>query len=239
MDAHVSCSAAMTDAWDDLAGWWIDAVRDDPSQSTDTHDVLAELLGGTDGPTVEVGCGEGQGMRAVGGSVVGIDVSYELLRTARSAGPVVVGRAPDLSFIRSGVFRRVVAVGLLDLIDDHEAFLREAHRVACPAAHLCVVINHPIATAPASAPLVDPTGEVLWRWGTYLTPGVLPQRIDEHSVDLIHRPLGDLLTTAARAGWSLEKMIERGPSAATLARHPDMTGQEHIPTLAGFRWRRD
>ena len=45
MDAHVSCSAAMTDAWDDLAGWWIDAVRDDPSQSTDTHDVLAELLG--------------------------------------------------------------------------------------------------------------------------------------------------------------------------------------------------
>jgi len=229
----------MSDPWDDLAGWWIDAVRDDPSQSTDTHDVLAELLAGTDGPTVEVGCGEGQGMRTVRGPVIGIDVSYELLRAARSAGPVVVGRAPDLSFIRSGVFGRVVAVGLLDLIDDHEAFLREAHRIGRPSGHLCVVINHPIATAPASAPLVDPTGEVLWRWGSYLTAGVLPQRIEEHSVDLIHRPLGQLLTSAAGAGWSLEQMIERGPSAATLTRHPDMTGQEQIPTLAGFRWRRD
>ena len=228
----------MTDSWDDLAGWWIDAVRDDPSQSTDTHDVLAELLEGTDGPTVDVGCGEGQGMRAVGGSVIGIDLSYELLQTARSAGPVVVGRAPDLSFVRSGVARRLVAVGLLDLIDGHEQFLSEAHRLTCPSGHLCVVINHPIATAPGSAPLVDPTGEVLWRWGTYLTPGILPQRIEAHTVDLIHRPLGALLTSAARAGWSLEQMIERGPSAATLARHPDMTGQEHIPTLAGFRWRR-
>ena len=235
----MSCSAPVTDSWDELADWWIDAVRDDPSQSADTHDVLVELLVGTEGPTAEIGCGEGQGMRTVGGSVVGIDLSYELLRTARSAGPVVVGRAPDLAFLRSGVFRRVVAVGLLDLIDDHETFLREAHRVARPAGHLCVVINHPIATAPASAPLVDPTGEVLWRWGTYLTPGVLPQRIDGHTVDLIHRPVGDLLTSAARAGWSLEQMIERGPSLATLARHPDMTGQEQIPTLAGFRWRRD
>src|SRR6478735_2304268 len=204
MDAHVSSSAAMTDS------------RDDPSQSTDTHDVLAELLEGTDGPTVDVGCGEGQGMRAVGGSVIGIDLSFE----------------------RSGVARRLVAVGLLDLIDDHEQFLSEAHRVVRPSGHLCVVINHPIATAPGSAPLVDPTGEVLWRWGTYLTPGILPQRIEAHTVDLIHRPLGALLTSAARAGWSLEQMIEGGPSAATLARHPDMTGQEHIPTLAGFRWRR-
>jgi len=25
----------MTDSWDDLADWWIDAVRDDPSQSTE------------------------------------------------------------------------------------------------------------------------------------------------------------------------------------------------------------
>ncbi len=228
----------VTDSWDDLAGWWIDAVRDDPSQSTDTHSVLGELLEGTTGPTLEVGCGEGQGMRTVGGAVVGVDLSHELLRVARSAGPVVVGRAPDLSFIRTGVFRRVVAVGLLDLIVAHEVFLREAHRVVGPSGHLCVVINHPAATAPESAPLVDPAGEVLWRWGSYLTPGILPQRVNGHAVDLIHRPLGELLTSAARAGWHLERMIERGPSAATLAHYPDMRGQEQIPTLAGFRWRR-
>ena len=68
----------------------------------------------------------------VGGSVIGIDVSYELLRSARSAGPVVVGRAPDLSFVRSGVVPiGSSSVGLLDLIDDHEAFL--AKRIGSPA----------------------------------------------------------------------------------------------------------
>ena len=229
----------MSDPWDDLAGWWIDAVRDDPSQSTDTHDVLADLLDGTHGPTVEIGCGEGQGMRAIGGLVVGVDSSFELLRSARAAGPVAVGRAPDFSFIRSGVFGRVVAVGLLDLVPDHEALLREARRVARPGGHLCVVVNHPVATAPGSEPLVDPTGEVLWRWGSYLTAGVLSQQVEGRSVDLIHRPTGALLTAAARCGWMLEQMIELGPSDATLERYPEMRGQEQIPTLAGFRWRRD
>ncbi len=47
-----------------------------------------------------------------------------------------------------------------------------------------------------------------------------------------------LLTVAAGAGWMLEEMIERGPSAATIERFADTYGQEQIPTLAGFRWRR-
>lgn len=233
----------MTDSWDDIAGWWIDAVRDDPSQSGDTHAVLAELLAdvdesAVDGLTIEVGCGEGQGMRMLGRRVVGTDLSWELLSVARDAGPVVVARAPDLSWVRSGVADRVVAVGLVDLIADETRFFADAGRVVTPGGHLCVVINHPVATAPDSAPLADPTGEVLWRWGDYLSPGSWPQIVEDRSVELFHRPVGGLLTAAARSGWCLELMIERGPSAATLERFPELRGQESIPSIAGFRWRR-
>src|SRR6187549_4226065 len=106
----------MTDAWDEIAEWWIDAVRNDPAQSTDTHDVLHELVQGTGGVALDLGCGEGQGMRSLGGVVVGADLSIELLRQARVAGAVVQARLPDLSWVRPGVVERVVSVGLLDLI---------------------------------------------------------------------------------------------------------------------------
>lgn len=227
----------MPDAWDDLAGWWMEAVRNDPSQSTDTHDLLVDLVQGTGGRTLDLGCGEGQGMRALGGVVVGADLSLELLRHAGAAGPVVQARLPDLSWVRSSVLDRVVSVGLLDLIADHERFFVETARVVRHGGHLSVVINHPVVTAPDSAPLVDPDGEILWRWGTYLTPGTLPHRVEDRVVELFHRPLGTLLSAAAASGWMLEAMIERGPSITTIDRDAGNHGHEDIPTLAGFRWR--
>ena len=107
-------------------------------------------------------------------SVIGVDLSLELLRHAGATGPVVQARLPDLSWVRSSAVDRVVSVGLLDLIADHERFFVETARVVRHGGHLVVVINHPVVTAPDSAPLVDPDGEILWRWGTYLTPGTLP-----------------------------------------------------------------
>jgi SAM-dependent methyltransferase len=232
----------MTEAWDELAEWWIAAVRGDPAQSSDTHRVLDELLAGTSGTTLELGCGEGQGMRQLRrhatDMVIGVDVSLRLLRHARQAGAVVQARLPDLSWARSDVADRAVSVGLLDLIANHEQFFAETARVVRPGGHLVVVINHPVATSPGSADLVDPGGEILWRWGTYLTPGTLPQTVEGRMVELFHRPLGVLLSAAADAGWALEAMVERGPSTATIDRSDEMHGHEHIPSIAGFRWRR-
>ena len=49
--------------WDDLADWWVGAVRDDPTQSADTLDLLSELVEGTAGRCLDLGWGEGQAMR--------------------------------------------------------------------------------------------------------------------------------------------------------------------------------
>lgn len=231
--------------WDDAARWWVDAVRDDPGNSTDFMAVVSELLDDgddrnrddRDGLTLDAGCGEGQVMRLVGGRVVGTDVSDQLLRHAREAGPVVRGRLPDLGWARSGVFDRCLCIGVLDAISDHHTLFRELRRVTRPSGHLIAVVNHPVATAPHAEALVDPTGEVLWRWGDYLQPGHITQAAGEHTVVLHHRPLGELLTAAADAGWRLDRLVERGASAATRARYPDYYGQADVPVLLGVRWR--
>lgn len=230
----------MAEVWDDVARWWVDAVRDDPANSTDFLALLAELLPADDdgGITLDAGCGEGQVMRAWSGAIIGADVSMSLLRRARSAGPVVCGRLPDLGWARSEAFARGICVGVLDLVADHRALFRELHRVIRPDGHLIAVTNHPVSTAPNAEPLVDPDGEILWRWGTYLRLGQIEQEAGGRSVVLHHRPLGELVTTAADAGWRLEQLVEQGPSAATRARYPEYFGQEHVPVLLGIRWRR-
>jgi SAM-dependent methyltransferase len=227
--------------WDEIADWWVDAVHDDPGQSVDTHDLLVDLCATTSGLALDLGCGEGQGMRFLGGAVIGVDVSARLLARASEVGSVVQGRLPDLSWVRSVSVDRIVSVGLVDLIADHELFFAETARVVRPGGHLVVVINHPVMTSPDSAPLIDPDGEILWRWGTYLSSGTLPHHAGGLAgsplVDLQHRPVGVLLTAAAAAGWALESMIERGPSSTTFHAQPDDHGHDQIPTLAGFRWR--
>jgi SAM-dependent methyltransferase len=226
------------DDWDDISQWWVDAVRDDPTQSTDTSGLLAELIVGTSGLTLDLGCGEGQGMRLVGEPVIGTDLSLALLTRAASAAPVVQARLPDLSWVRPGCLDRAIAVGIIDMIDDHVGLFVDTARAVRAGGHLLVVMNHPVATAPDSEPLVDPKGEILWRWGSYLVSGSSPQPAADRTVELFHRPLGELLTTAADAGWSLERMIERGPSAEAIERFPGFRGQGHIPSMLGLRWRR-
>jgi len=129
-------------------------------------------------------------------------------------------------------------VGVLDLIEDEQALFGNVARIVRPGGHLVVVVNHPVATAPGSEPLVDPDGEPVRLVGVNIPSMEWTDEVDEQVVPLRHRPLGQLLTGAAAEGWELDSMVERGPSPATLARHPAYRGQEQIPTLLGLRWTR-
>ena len=232
----------MSDAWDDVAEWWIDAVRDDPANSDDFLALLEELLEDDSadqrsaGLTLDVGCGEGQMMRRLGGTVIGTDVTAQLLRRAQAAGPTVRAALPDLSWARTNSFDRAICVGVVEAIADHRTLFHELRRVTRRNGQLAVVSNHPVTTAPRSEAMVDPNGEVFWRWGDYLGSGQIHQKVGDDVVVLHHRSIGQLLSSAADAGWRLDRLIERGPSPATLARHPDFGGQTNIPTLAGMRW---
>ena len=226
----------VSDNWDDIASWWTDEAAADSAYAIDVHPLLVELLPQDPGATVDLGCGEGQGMRLVGGSVVGVDLSTELAVEASVAGPVVVAELPGLDFFVDDAFDTAYSVYLLDLIEDHAGFFTESARIVRNGGALVIVINHPAYTAPGSAPLLDEDGEVLWRWGDYFRTGSSLEPAGHREIRFHHRPLGHLLTDAAAAGWNLDLMVERALSADTIKALPGYVGQHHIPRLLGVRW---
>jgi SAM-dependent methyltransferase len=237
----------VSDDWDDIADWWLAATSDGPADSDEMLAVLRDLIdptdvgldSHTDGRTLDLGCGAGQALPLLGGRAIGVDLSRRLLLRALPHAPVVRCRLPDLSWVREGSIDRAVAVGVLELLPDAREFFDEVHVAVRSGGTLAVVMNHPVVTAADSEPLVDDAGEVVWRWGRYLERGSLVQPAGHRTVVLHHRPLGELLTTAADAGWRLERLVETGATTHTVATASEPRGQQHLPSILGARWRRD
>ena len=221
--------------WDGpTAQWWQDEVRDDAAYIRDVDPLLDELLA-TSGeePILDLGCGAGRLLASHG--AVGVDSSLDLVCHAAENGPAVVGDVRRLPFA-SSFWGAAYAVLVLEHIEDVSEFFVEAARVVTPSGVLAVVINHPVSTAPRSGPFVDPADEeVLWRWGDYLDRGASTEPAGSGTVAFHHRPIGDLLTAAAEAGWNLERLIEHSldPAGDRL-----LAAQTHVPRLLGARWRR-
>jgi len=229
----------VNDDWDDIADWWVATTSDGPADSDEMLAVLRELLDSTDGRTLDLGCGEGQVIPLLGDRVIGVDLSDRLLRRALGLAPMVRCRLPDLSWVRAGSIDRAVAVGVLELLPDDREFFEQVHAAVRSGGSLVVTMNHPVVTAANSEPLVDDDGQMVWRWGRYLERGSLVQPAGHRSVELHHRPLGELLTTAASAGWRLDRLIEVGANANTIESMTEPGGLRHLPSILGARWRRE
>lgn len=228
--------------WDDrLAAWWLGEVASDPAYRDEVLPLALEMLRPErDRLYLDLGCGDGRLLDAVaaaGARAVGVDASATLAATARVAGPVVVGRIPDLGFLGDSSVDGVAVVLVLEHLEETGHVFAEAARVTRPGGVLALVVNHPLLTAPGSGPLLDPEdGEVLWRWGDYMGDGFTDEPAAEGSVRFHHRPLAALLTTAARAGWSLEELAERSVGPERAASDPLLTAQDQVPRLLGARW---
>ncbi len=225
-------------SWDDLAGWWKSEVVSDPAYQEDVLPLLCELAGSsTTGLVLDLGCGEGQGGRVLGGDIVGVDGSFVLLGAARETMPVLQAELPSLNALRNGCAAGAFAVMVLEHLEDMEMFFREVSRVVGAGGWFVVVSNHPAYTAPNSGPIYDTTdGEYLWRWGPYFERSRSHEPAGPATMVFHHRPLGDLLTSAASSGWMLDRMVERGLGEEAVRRDPTLAGQQHFPRLVGFRW---
>lgn len=199
--------------------------------------MLVDMLdAGVGDVLLDLGCGEGQGMRAITGAhVIGCDLSIDLLRVAKDAGPVVQARLPRLDWLRAGVVDGVFVMLVIEHLEDPGPLFEEASRVTRPGGVLVVVTNHPLMTAPGSSPIIDPQdGEVLWRWGNYFQGGYTEEPQGDGIVRFYHRSLSELLNMAADAGWRLDRMTE----AALLTDDPLLALQSEVPRLAAIRWQK-
>jgi SAM-dependent methyltransferase len=223
--------------WDDLADWWLTEVTD-PAYREEVVPLCLDLLAPGPGEVLlDVGCGEGGVSRTVaatGATVVGVDGSPSLAARAPRA---FVARLPDLAAVRDASFDGAFMVLVLEHLPDEAAVLAELARVVRPGGKLVLVVNHPYFTAPDAAPVTDPIDlEVFWRPGRYLGRGHTDEPAGEGTIRFHHRPLGELLTTAAGAGWSLQRLVERGPGRRQVRRDPTLADQAHVPRLLGAHW---
>jgi ubiquinone/menaquinone biosynthesis C-methylase UbiE len=220
-------------SWTELTDWWLDEIATDPTYEAVVTPLLLDILQPEPGSVyLDLGCGEGRVMRALamtGASSLGVEGSFDLARMAVSAGPVVVGRLPNLGYLRDDSCDGAVCVLVLEHIEDHGMLLAEVARVVTPGGSLALVMNHPYWTAPGSSPISYPDGEVLWRPGSYFSRSSMLEPAGEKSIEFHHRTTADILETAASAGWSLERMTE--------APHHELVDQAGILRLLACRWR--
>jgi SAM-dependent methyltransferase len=225
-------------SWERLGGWWIEELNSDPAYEEEIAPQLLGLLSPERGRTyLDLGCGNGRLMAkvaAVGARVVGCDLNLTLLRQAKAL--VVRAVLPDLSWVRPGSFDGAYLGLVLEHLADEAALFRAASTAVCEGGVLAMVVNHPIWTAPGSSPIEQADGEVLWRPGRYFGRGHSDEPAGRQKVRFYHRTLASLLTSAALAGWDLQRAEEAGISPAAVARTPAYLGQEEIPRLLGLRW---
>jgi ubiquinone/menaquinone biosynthesis C-methylase UbiE len=165
-------------------------------------------------------------VEAVGASVDGLDLSYDL---AVRAGRAFVGELPQIA-VKDDSYDGVYCVLTLEHVVDHRAFFKETARVTKTGGVLAVLVNHPVWTAPDATPITDQFGEVLWRPGDYFSLGFTEMPAGDGFVVFQHRSMAELLNAAASAGWSLESMVEQP--------HHEFHDQEGIPRLMAVRWSR-
>ncbi|MBK5267201.1 MAG: class I SAM-dependent methyltransferase [Acidimicrobiia bacterium] len=222
----------MTNEWDDLADWWREELETDPTYVEVVVPLLLAMLATRTGTVLDVGCGNGRimGELALAGlEPVGCDINTSLLAEAAKFGPVMRLELPGLPIRRASMDGAVVVLSFEHL--ENEIF-SELARVIRPGGWLVAVANHPFITAPDSASVIDPTdGEVFWRPGTYLDAGSSIEDANGQPVTFLHRPIGEFLTTAAKAGFSLNELRE-------VPFEPGGLPDAGLPRLIGVRWAR-
>lgn len=230
------------DDWNQLTEWWLEESRD-PAYREEVIPLFLEVLPGVAGQMLlDLGCGDGRILdllAARGALVIGVDTNTELLRMASRRHPVILNHLPGMPCIGNSSVDGAYVVLALEHFENSPRFFRESARVVRPDGSLTAVINHPVYTAPRSGPVLDTTdGEMFWRFGDYLGAGRTRDPAGERTVEFIHRPIWMLLTEAAAAGWSLEKVKEQGVGKLAAARDPILAMHREIPHLMAVRWRR-
>lgn len=227
--------------WSGLSDWWRSELLDDPAYEADVTPLIVDLLQPRAGEQIlDVGCGEGRLMAvlaASGAHPFGADVSVDLLQSAHSYGAVLRLKLPMLDPLTDRSFDAALVSLVLEHLDDERTFLAELGRVVRPGGRLALVINHPMFTAPDSAPIQE-DDEVLWRPGRYLERGFTNEPAGEGTIQFHHRTMAELLNAASAGGWDLEHIVELGPSDAQVSHHPALDQQRHILRLLGVAWRR-
>ena len=200
--------------YDGVVDWYEDFR---PSLNDDEVDALRRFLGPGPGRCLDLGCGTGVAipqLTRLGWTVVGVDVSEEMLSRARAYG-VELHRAPgDALPFDDASFDAAVSIWTHTDVDDFSAILCEAARVLRPGAPFAYIGAHPCFVGPHSrfiaaegVPELHPGYRRTERYegGPAIGPDGLRAK-----VGATHLPLGLFVQSFLDAGFQIHRFEELG-----------------------------
>jgi SAM-dependent methyltransferase len=200
--------------YDGLAEWY-EEFR--PALGDEELEALERLLGPGEGRCLDLGCGTGlptAAVAALGWTVVGVDISSDLLGVARERGlEVLEANAEALPFNDSG-FDAAISIWTHTDIDDFAAALTEVARVLRPGAPLVYIGAHPCFVGPhslyVSAEGVPQLAEGYRRTGRYDGSAFGVGNPDGVRIRVggVHLTLGALFDAFTSAGFVVERFEE-------------------------------
>jgi SAM-dependent methyltransferase len=200
--------------YDGVVDWYEDFR---PSLNDDEVDAIRRFLGPGRGRCLDLGCGTGVAipeLAELGWTVVGVDVSEEMLSRARAFG-AELHRAPAEALpFQDASFDAAVSIWTHTDVDDFSAILREAARVLRPGAPFAYIGAHPCFVGPHSrfiaAEGVPELHPGYRRTGRYDGGPAIPPDGLRARVGATHLPLGLFVQSFLDAGFEIRRFEELG-----------------------------
>jgi SAM-dependent methyltransferase len=200
--------------YDGVVDWYEDFR---PSLNDDEVDAIRRFLGPGRGRCLDLGCGTGVAIPELirlGWTVVGVDVSDEMLSRARAFG-AELHRAPAEALpFDDASFDAAVSIWMHTDVDDFSAILREAARVLRPGAPFAYIGAHPCFVGPHSrfiaaegVPELHPGYRRTERYDD--GPAIGPDGL-RAKVGATHLPLGLFVQSFLDAGFQIHRFEELG-----------------------------
>ena len=203
---------------------------------------MAKRLPDLNGRSVlDLGCGFGKNcadfVRRGARCVVGVDLSEKMLSVARKEHSLpqiryLRGDLNDLSSLREGPFDLVYSSLAFHYVLDFGKLMAQVFSLLKPGGWLLFSQEHPLITATVADGdrfHCDPTGEpVSYEFSDYSLPGRRTVHWFVEGVEKFHRPMGELLTSVAEAGFVIRSVTEP---------LPDEEAQKMLPALRKERIR--
>jgi SAM-dependent methyltransferase len=196
---------------------WYEGFR--PAMHTEELEALESLLGPGKGCCLDLGCGTGLAAAAVaelGWSVVGVDISRDVLAVAESRGVEVLEASADALPFEDGSFDAAVSFWTHTDVDDFPGAMREVARVLRPGGpfvyvgcHPCFVGPHSVFVGAVSVPEFHPGYRPTRRYDAS-APGVANPDGVRARVGGVHLTLHDFFDAFTAAGLRVERFEELG-----------------------------